>query len=104
MSAIIEILKEKLLRIEREVAEARAVLQQFSDAERPTAPPADQRPSSIRVADKETIRGIVDETFARMGIHAEPVGAERLQQMMLEHGIKPEDNLFSRGLLEMREE
>ncbi len=39
-----------------------------------------------------------------MGISGEPVGAEKLQEMMIAEGINPEDNDFSRGIIEMREE
>jgi len=39
-----------------------------------------------------------------MGISGAPVGAEKLQEMMLAEGINPEDNQFSRGIIEMREE
>jgi len=39
-----------------------------------------------------------------MGISGEPVGAEELQKMFLECGVNPEENQFSRGIIEMREE
>jgi hypothetical protein len=42
--------------------------------------------------------------FAEMGISGEPVGPEKLQEMMLADGVNPEDNEFSRGIIEMREE
>lgn len=40
----------------------------------------------------------------KLGIHGEPIGAEKLQQMIAACGVKPEDNEFSRGIIEMREE
>ncbi len=42
--------------------------------------------------------------LAEMGISGEPVGAQKLREMMLADGINPEDNEFSRGIIEMREE
>jgi hypothetical protein len=39
-----------------------------------------------------------------MGISGEPVGAEKLREMMIAEGVDPEDNQFSRGIIEMREE
>ena len=39
-----------------------------------------------------------------MGIRGEPIGVEKLREMMLAEGIKPEDNILSRGIIEMREE
>ena len=40
----------------------------------------------------------------QMGIHGEPIGAKKLREMMLARGIKPEDNILSRGIIEAREE
>jgi hypothetical protein len=47
-----------------------------------------------------------DEAMAAMGINVseQPIGAEALRQMMIAEGINPEDNEFSRGIIEMREE
>lgn len=42
--------------------------------------------------------------FAEMGISGKPVGPEKLRAMMLEDGVDPKDNQFSRGIIEMREE
>jgi len=39
-----------------------------------------------------------------MGIQGKPIGAEKLQKQIEAQGIKPEDNMFSRALLGMREE
>ncbi|HMV83037.1 MAG TPA: hypothetical protein PLD20_23350 [Blastocatellia bacterium] len=39
-----------------------------------------------------------------MGISGKPVGAEKLQEMMIAAGVDPTDNQFSRGIIEMREE
>jgi hypothetical protein len=37
-------------------------------------------------------------------IQGKPIGAKKLREMALQHGVKPEDNEFSRGILAMREE
>ncbi len=55
-------------------------------------------------SDHEEIKAIWARALEQMGIRGEPIGAEKLQEMMLAEGIKPEDNLFSRGIIEMREE
>ena len=59
------------------------------------------------VEDKQS-QAELDAAWARvkeqMGIHGEPIGAEKLQARMLASGIKPEDNILSRGIIEMREE
>lgn len=44
------------------------------------------------------------KVMEELGISGEPIGAEELQKMFAECGIKPEDNEFSRGIIEMREE
>ncbi len=45
-----------------------------------------------------------DEAMAAMGISGQPIGAKALRQMMIAEGVNPEDNEFSRGIVEMREE
>jgi hypothetical protein len=39
-----------------------------------------------------------------LGISGEPIGAEKVQEMIAACGVNPEDNEFSRGIVEMREE
>jgi hypothetical protein len=41
----------------------------------------------------------------RMGLEGiQPVGAERLRQMMIEDGVDPNTTQFSQGIIDMREE
>jgi hypothetical protein len=54
--------------------------------------------------DQDTLREIVDRAFRGMGITGAPIPAEELQRMMLSEGVRPEDNILSRGLIDMREE
>ena len=44
------------------------------------------------------------KAMEQMGITAEPVGHAKLRQMMLECGVDPNDNAFSREIIAMREE
>lgn len=53
---------------------------------------------------QDRISAAAAAAFAEMGITAKPIGAEKLQQMMLDAGVKRENNEFSRGIIEMREE
>jgi hypothetical protein len=39
-----------------------------------------------------------------MGITDEPIGAEKVQEMMRACGIQPDANEFSQGIIAMREE
>ena len=47
----------------------------------------------------------VDKAYKEMGITGEPIEPERLEKMIAAKGkINPEDNEFSLGIIEMREE
>ncbi len=63
-----------------------------------------ERPRTVRFMDKHTLRPLVVKIFNAMGIRGEPIGAEKVQEMIAACGVRPEDNLFSRGVIEMREE
>jgi hypothetical protein len=39
-----------------------------------------------------------------LGIQGKPMGAKKLREMLLQAGINPHDNEFSRGIIAMREE
>ena len=61
------------------------------------------------VLDKTEIRRIVAEQNAKLGFVPNPAAtAETAQALigacLLARGIKPEDNIFSRGIIEAREE
>ncbi len=46
----------------------------------------------------------MDKAFKALGATGTPIGAEKVQEMVAACGVNPEDNLFSRGIIEMREE
>jgi hypothetical protein len=55
--------------------------------------------------DKEPIRKIVAKQNERMGFVPDPTATpEKAREMMRALGIRPEDNLFSRGIIAAREE
>src|SRR5438876_101256 len=56
------------------------------------------------LASQASLTAFSAELFAKMGIAQAPLGAEKLQSLMLDSGIKPEENLFSREIKKMREE
>jgi hypothetical protein len=39
-----------------------------------------------------------------LGIQGQPIGAKKLRERLLQEGIKPENNEFSKGIIAMREE
>lgn len=102
MAAPIETLKEKIAHIRQELDEVDAVLDEIAAAQ----PAAKPNPlAGIKFADKEPLRKAFAELVKQMGIeNMKPIGAEALQEMMLKEGVKPEDNILSRGIIEMREE
>lgn len=63
-----------------------------------------ERPRTIRFVDKHKLRPLVAKVFSAMGVRGEPIGAEKVQEMIAACGVRPENNLFSRGVIEMREE
>ena len=94
MTTTLEELEKRVAALERELSYLRQVLGIWTPGETPV----------------EATRAQAEEAAAwervkeQMGIHGEPIGAEKLQQRMLASGIKPEENLLSRGIIEMREE
>lgn len=102
MTTTLEELEKRVARVEQELARLRQLLEK---------PPADETPAErgarlLREAkvSQAAISAAVAKAFEEMGITGEPIGAEKVQEMMLACGIKPEDNEFSRGIIEMREE
>ena len=47
---------------------------------------------------------LIDKAVEKMEITGEPIGAEKVQEMLAAEGVKPEENSFSRGIIKMREE
>ena len=110
--------KDDILRsieeIEGKLAELHRALEQLPDtAEARQASPLPEpgrektgpaRSRVVQLADKETLRSAVTKSFEEMNIRGEPIGAESVQAMIAASGVRPEDNAFSRGIVEMREE
>ena len=96
----IEAIHQKLKQIENEVAQLRAQLNQWlTQPMQPT-----QLEPTIQFVDKEKLRPLTAKVFEEMGVRSEPIDAEKLQKMVAACGVKAEDNIFSQGIIEMREE
>lgn len=65
---------------------------------------APERSRVVQFLDKVACRPVLIESFREMNIRGEPIGAENVQAMIAACGIRPEDNAFSRGIVEIREE
>jgi hypothetical protein len=59
---------------------------------------------TVQFVDKAKLRPLIAKVFEEMGIRGEPVGAEKVQERLGACGVRPEDNVFSQGIIEMREE
>jgi hypothetical protein len=101
MATTLEALESRLATLEAEMAGLRALVVPASDesaAERGARALAQAR------RDKPRLRAVMKEVMAKLGISGEPVPPEQLRAMMAADGVKAEENLFSRGIMEMREE
>jgi uncharacterized protein YpmB len=60
----------------------------------------------LRVSGKEQADFVAgwDKFMKQLGITCKPIGAKKLREMAIKEGLDPEDNQFSRGIIEMREE
>ena len=104
MTTTIEKLLIKTERIEQELAEVRQELEKL----RPTKSLTSEERTAARLErvrlKNEKLTPLIDKAFEKMGITGEPIGAEKLQEMLAAEGVKPEENSFSQGIIKMREE
>jgi hypothetical protein len=102
MSTRVAELEKRVTALEREISSLRQLLEARPIKETPAEAGARMlREAKRSQAELEAVWARVKE---QMGIRGQPIGAEKLQAMMLAEGIKPEDNILSRGITEMREE
>jgi hypothetical protein len=106
MSDRLTMLEERVAALEREVAKLRG-------SPGPAQTPATGRRDPLKghplfrqsITDPKELAEHAARVDRMLGIeHLKPVGAEKLQEMMLADGIDPNANEFSRGIIEMREE
>ena len=94
MTTTVEELEKRVAVLERELRYLRQVLGIWTPGEAP----------EVAAEEHAEIEAIWAKTLEQMGIHGKPIGAAKLRERMLASGIKPEENLLSRGIIEMREE
>ncbi len=99
-------LQEKIERIERELSEVHLVLDRLTGANTGYASTLQDlgTAKADRQANKAHWGEWLDEWFARVGISVQPIGAEKMQAMMLGEGVRAEESLLSTGIIAMREE
>jgi hypothetical protein len=92
MAMTLEELEKRVAALEREVAQLR---------QERNGTPERARAATVNL---DEFRAGFAKALAGMGVRGKPIGAQKLQQMMLAAGIRPEENQFSRAIIEMREE
>jgi len=102
MAATLEELEKRLARVEQKVTRLQQLVEKPPILE--TAAERGARLLAQARRDKARLKAAAVKVFKEMGIQGEPVPPEKLREMMAACGIKPEENLFSRGIMEMREE
>jgi hypothetical protein len=75
----------------------------MSDAEREDLELAEEILRVGREEHADLVAGF-EKFLKQLGIKGKPIGAKKLQEMALKEGLDPNDNQFSRGIIEMREE
>jgi hypothetical protein len=110
MAATIEMLKQKIAHLQEGLAEVSAALDELGGAATNThsapEPAAQNLLAGVRFSDPKALLPLLDKAFAEMGIDVtQPaLTPEEVQEMMLREGVRPEDNILSRAIIEAREE
>ena len=112
MATSIEMLKAKLAHVQRELAEVSTELDELAASPSPieSLTPPGQAGRIIlkgpKFSDPRALLPLIDAAFVKMSIDiTKPaMTPEEVQQFMLQEGVRPENNLISRGIIEAREE
>ena len=103
----VQAIESKLAALRRVAEQLPEVTESISDSSSDAQASIDTKVEwlpTVRFVDKTRLRPVIAQAFAEMGIHGAPIGAEKVQEMIAACGVQPEDNTFSRGIIEMREE
>lgn len=102
MAATIEMIKTRLARIQDELQQVSAELDEVAATASSTPAPSGQ----LRSRSAPHLRAQFKAALAELGIGLDqrPMTPEEVQQLMLREGVRPEDRIFSQGIIEAREE
>ena len=102
MSTTIEALEQRLAAVEHDLAQLRLQLERRQTEESS----AERGARMLREAALEQPRIAAGwrKAMEEMGITGEPVGIEKLHEMMIAAGVDPNDSAFSREIIAMRDE
>ena len=107
MAETLETLEKRVTQLETVVAEMTLQLSRLVDAPMP-ADPKDHKTSTeqrtLRITDKQYEAQAIQKMREHLGIvDIELMPLEELRKSMARHGIRAEDNEFSRAIIEERE-
>ena len=98
MAETLETLAKRVNQLEKVVAEMTLQLSEFVDASKPADP------KNHKTMDKQYEAQIIQKMREHLGIaNIELMPLEELRKSMARHGIRAEDNEFSRAIIEERE-
>ncbi len=95
----------KIEQLEWDLAEVKKELVKLQASEMKSLTPEARKVVRLaRVqAQRERLRPSIEKVLGKPDSDVETLTAEELQQLLLEEGVKPEDNLGSRAIIEERE-
>ena len=95
----------KIEQLEWDLAEVKKELEELQAPVMKSLTPAERK--AVRLArvqaQRERLRPSIENTLGKPDSDVEIPTAEELQQLLLEEGVRPEDNLGSRAIIEERE-
>lgn len=95
----------KVEQLEWDLAEVKKELVKLQASEMKSLTPEERK--AVRLArvqaQRERLRPSIEKVLGKPDSDAETLTAEELQQLLLEEGVKPEDNIGSRAIIEERE-
>jgi trans-2-enoyl-CoA reductase len=102
MAITVDMLKSRIAHIRQELEDVSTDLDSLAEAPAPRT----AMPPRTGEADRSALLAALDAAYAEMGVDlSEPaITAEELQALMLEEGVRPEDNILSSGIIAAREE
>jgi len=102
MAISVDVLKSRIAHIRQELEDVSTALDSLAEAPAPRT----AMPPGTSAIDRSALLAVLDAAYTEMGVDlSEPaITAEELQALMLEEGVRPEDNILSSGIIAAREE
>lgn len=99
-----EILEQTVAALEHELAQLKAGSSQEPNPAQACEPSRGARLIRQAAASREDVVAGWKKLLDNLGIQGQPIGAKKLRELLLAHGVKPDDNECSRDIIAMREE